>query len=76
LLAGGALAGFGLRKQPLPVTPRSTRQHVPWGFPLGHRRDAEQIGHRLTGLVAAAKLFGVIGDADRVLGKGPAMEMK
>jgi hypothetical protein len=43
-------------------------------FPSG-KRDAEQIRHRLTGLIAAAKLFGVIGDADRVLGKCPAMEI-
>lgn len=59
-----------------PFTVRSVAcQHIPWGFPRGHRRDAEQIRHRLTGLVAAAQLFGVIGNADRVPGKFPAMEI-
>src|ERR1700739_1737297 len=50
-------------------------QHVPRGLPLGHRRGGEQISHRLASLVSAAKLFRIIGDADRVLGKGPAMEI-
>src|SRR5437763_8294980 len=50
-------------------------QHVPRRLAFGQGRDAEQIGHRLARLVAAAQLFGIVGDADRVIGKRLAVEI-
>jgi len=46
----------------------------PGVFPLGQRRNAEQIGHRLAGIVAGARLFRIIGLADRVLGERATVE--
>src|SRR3989442_1128643 len=50
-------------------------EHVPGGFALWQRRDAQEVGDRHAGLVVAHELLGVIGHADRVLGKGAAVEI-
>src|SRR5439155_25657669 len=53
----------------------SAAQHVPGVLAFRQGRDAQQIGDRHAGLVIAAQLLRVVGHADRVVGKGPALEI-